>query len=103
LPHSLWFHVNSAARFGHTGPSSDIYDDFHELLWEIALKAVSFACIYIVRCLSKYERSFGLDIGFIDHFNTRPVITLNYSATVDVHTLQITVTHIHTLMFSVCY
>jgi hypothetical protein len=25
------------------------------------------------------RRSFGLDIGFIDHFNTQLVITLNYS------------------------
>jgi hypothetical protein len=31
----------------------------------------------------------GLDIGFIDDFNTQLVITLNYSAIAD-HTLQIT-------------
>jgi hypothetical protein len=31
----------------------------------------------------------GLDIGFIDHFNTQ----FNYSAISDLHTLQITVTH----------
>jgi hypothetical protein len=27
-----------------------------------------------------YRRSFGLDVGFIDHFNTQLVITPNYSA-----------------------
>jgi hypothetical protein len=31
---------------------------------------------------------FGLEIGFIDHFHTRLVITLNYSAITDFHTLQ---------------
>jgi hypothetical protein len=36
---------------------------------------------------------FGLDIGFIDHFNIQLVITLNYSTIADLHTLQITVTH----------
>jgi hypothetical protein len=29
-------------------------------------------------------------IGFIDHFNTRFVTTLNYSAITDLHTSQIT-------------
>jgi hypothetical protein len=33
------------------------------------------------------------DIGFIDHFKTQFVITLNYSAIADPHTLQIAVTH----------
>jgi hypothetical protein len=33
---------------------------------------------------------FGLEIGFIDHFNTRLVTTLNYNAFADLHTLQIT-------------
>jgi hypothetical protein len=40
------------------------------------------------------------DIGFIDHFNTQLVITLNYSAIADIHTLQITRAHI--LVFLVC-
>jgi hypothetical protein len=39
------------------------------------------------------EVVFGLDIGFTDHFNIQLVITLNYSAIADLHTLQITVTH----------
>jgi hypothetical protein len=30
---------------------------------------------------------FGLDIGFIDHVNTQLIITLNYSAVADFHTL----------------
>jgi hypothetical protein len=36
---------------------------------------------------------FGLNIGFIYHFNTKLIITLNYSAIVDLHTLKTTVTH----------
>jgi hypothetical protein len=32
----------------------------------------------------------GLDIGFIDHFNTKLVITLNYSAMANFHTVQFT-------------
>jgi hypothetical protein len=46
--------------------------------------------------MSDSRRGFGLDIGFIDHFNTQLVIIL-----ADLHTLQITVTH--ALVFSVCY
>jgi hypothetical protein len=33
---------------------------------------------------------FGLEIGFIDHFNTRLLTTLYYSVIADLHTLQIT-------------
>jgi hypothetical protein len=33
-----------------------------------------------VACMSEYRRGFGLDFGFIDHFNTALVTTLNYSA-----------------------
>jgi hypothetical protein len=47
------------------------------------------------------RRGFGLDVGFIGHFNTQLVITLNYSAISNFYTLQITITH--TLVFSVCY
>jgi hypothetical protein len=36
---------------------------------------------------------FGLEIGFIDHFNTRLVATLSYSAIDDLHTLQISTAH----------
>jgi hypothetical protein len=43
--------------------------------------------------MSDYRRDFGLDIEFIDHFNTQLVITLNYSAIANVHTLQITRAH----------
>jgi hypothetical protein len=34
------------------------------------------------------DGGFGLDVGFIDHFNTQFVITLNYSAIANLHTLQ---------------
>jgi hypothetical protein len=37
-----------------------------------------------------YRRGFGLDIGFIDHFNTRLVTIFNYSSITNFHTLQIT-------------
>jgi hypothetical protein len=42
---------------------------------------------------SDSRRSFGLEIGFIDHFNTRLVTALNYSAIADIHNLQITTAH----------
>jgi hypothetical protein len=35
----------------------------------------------------------GVWIGFIDHFNTQLVITLDYSAIADLHTLQINRAH----------
>jgi ethanolamine utilization microcompartment shell protein EutS len=57
--------------------------------------------VHIVMCMSDSWWGFGLDIGFIDHFNIQLVITLNYSAITELHTLQVTVTH--TLVFSVCY
>jgi hypothetical protein len=34
----------------------------------------------IVTFLSNFRRGFGLEFGFIDHFNTRLVTTINYSA-----------------------
>jgi hypothetical protein len=40
-----------------------------------------------------YRRGFGLDIGFIDHFSAQLVLTLNYSAIADFHTLQFTRAH----------
>jgi hypothetical protein len=40
--------------------------------------------------MSDCRRGFGLEIGFIDHFNTRLVTTLNYSVIADLYTLQIT-------------
>jgi hypothetical protein len=46
--------------------------------------------IYIVTRRSDSWQGLGLEIGFIDHFNTRLVTTLNYSAIADFHTLQIT-------------
>jgi hypothetical protein len=57
--------------------------------------------VHIVMCMSDSWRGFGLDIRFIDHFNIQLIITLNYSAITDIHTLQVTVTH--TLVSSVCY
>jgi hypothetical protein len=37
---------------------------------------------------------FGLEIRFIDHFNTHLVTTLNYSTIADLHTVQITTEHV---------
>jgi hypothetical protein len=48
---------------------------------------------YVVSCMGDYRRSVALDIGFIDHFNTQLVITLNYSAIADLRTLQFTRAH----------
>jgi hypothetical protein len=36
--------------------------------------------------MSDYRRGFGLVIGFVDHFNTRLVTALNYSAINGLHT-----------------
>jgi hypothetical protein len=43
--------------------------------------------------MSDSRRGFGLDIGFIDYFNTRLIIILKYSVIANFQTLQITVTH----------
>jgi hypothetical protein len=40
--------------------------------------------------MSDYRRGFGLDIGFIDHFNTQLVITLNYNAIAKLYNSQTT-------------
>jgi hypothetical protein len=56
----------------------------------------------VVTCMSESRRGFRLDIGFIDHFNPQHIITLNYRAIADLHTLQIIVTCTHTSV-SVCY
>jgi hypothetical protein len=40
------------------------------------------------------RRRFGLDIGFVDNFNTQFVITLKHSATVNYHTLRNTTAHL---------
>jgi hypothetical protein len=43
--------------------------------------------------MSDSQWGFGLEIGFIDHFNVRLVTIFNYSASADFHTLQITTAH----------
>jgi hypothetical protein len=59
-----------------------------------AYRAVAWQCVgmsqycHVVR--SGYRPGFGLDIGFIDHFNIQLVITFNYSAIADFHTLEFT-------------
>jgi hypothetical protein len=40
-----------------------------------------------------YWRSFWIRIGFIDHFNTQLVITVNYSVIADFHNIPITAVH----------
>jgi hypothetical protein len=47
----------------------------------------------IVTCMSDSLWGFGLEIGFIDHFNTHLVTTLNYGTIADLRTLQITRAH----------
>jgi hypothetical protein len=48
---------------------------------------------------------FGLKIGFIDHFNTQLVTTINYNGITDLHTLQITTAHAKSIQsaFSSCF
>jgi hypothetical protein len=49
--------------------------------------------IGIVTCMSDYGRGFGLEIGFIDHFNKRIVATFIFSAIANLNTLHITRAH----------
>jgi hypothetical protein len=51
--------------------------------------------------MSDYKRSLGWRLEYIDHFNTRSVNTVNYSAISDLHTLQINATHAKTFQFAV--
>jgi hypothetical protein len=44
---------------------------------------------------------FGLEIGFIDHINSRLVTTLNYNTIADYHILHITTTHTKSYQSSV--
>jgi hypothetical protein len=44
---------------------------------------------YIVTCMIDSRRGFGLEVGLIGHFSTQVVVTLNYSAIADFHTLQV--------------
>jgi hypothetical protein len=57
--------------------------------------------ITIVMPRSDCRRGFGLEIGFIDHFNTRLVTTLHYSAIADLHTLQIITAHLKSFQSAV--
>jgi hypothetical protein len=52
-------------------------------------------------CVCDSQQSFGLEIGFIDHINTRVATTIIYSSIADLHTLQIT--RADSLVFSFCY
>jgi hypothetical protein len=70
-----------------------------ERVWCVSLQnflyysyfAVTLLCI--VTYMSDCRRVFGLSIGFIDHFNTQLIITLNYSAIANFPTLQSTRAH----------
>jgi hypothetical protein len=55
---------------------------------------------HTVMYMSDSRRGLGLDIEFSDHLNTQLVITFNYSAIADLHTLQITTAH--TKSFPAC-
>jgi hypothetical protein len=44
--------------------------------------------MYSLTCMRDYRRGFGSEIRFIEHFNKRPVTTLNYSAIANFHTLK---------------
>jgi hypothetical protein len=50
--------------------------------------------------MCNYRRGFGLEIGFINHINTRPMNIFNYRAIADFDTLHITTPHVKS--FLVC-
>jgi hypothetical protein len=52
--------------------------------------------MYIVMYTSDSGRGFGVNIGFIDHFNTQLIITFNYSTIPDFHTSLFTRAHAKT-------
>jgi hypothetical protein len=58
-----------------------------------------YVCIHVTYQIHS-RRGFGLDIGYIGHFSTQLVITLNYSAIADIHTLLSTPAHAES--FSTC-
>jgi hypothetical protein len=74
-------------------PRSKFVSILTELFQLITLLKGTASTMYCHDFLSDYRRGFGFDIGFIDHFNTHLIITLNYSTIADLHTLQITITH----------
>jgi hypothetical protein len=47
-------------------------------------------CDNIVTCMSDYGQGFELEIGLIEHFNTRLMTKIRYSSIADLHILQIT-------------
>jgi hypothetical protein len=72
------------------------------LYFEKEMKLTIYLFDHIVTCMSDYRWGFGLEIGFIDHFNTRLMTTLNYSAIADLHTLQITRASLSLFQPAVC-
>jgi hypothetical protein len=50
-------------------------------------------CFILSRVRCDYRRGSGLAIGFIDHFTTQIVTTLNYNAIANLHNSQLTRTH----------
>jgi hypothetical protein len=62
--------------------------------WNLGFRKWEFPLmINIVTCTSDSGQGFGLDIGFIDHFNTQLVITRKYSSLTNFNTLQFTRAH----------
>jgi hypothetical protein len=66
---------------------------FYKLVVKLVGITYIVAVITIIMRRSDYRRGFGLEIGFIDHFDTRLMTALNYSAITDLHTLQIITAH----------
>jgi hypothetical protein len=69
---------------------------------EIKVRGTIYAA-YMETLSRDSRRGFGLEIGFIDHFNTRLVATLNYCTIADLHTLQITTAHVNSLHSAVSW
>jgi hypothetical protein len=62
----------------------------HILFTKLRQRLSEFSYIYRHVYVCDCRRGFGLDIGFIDHFNTQLISISNYSAITNLHTLQIT-------------
>jgi hypothetical protein len=54
---------------------------------------------HVLECESRWD--FRLEIGFIDHFNTRLVDTFDYSTIADFHTLRIATAHANSFQSAV--
>jgi hypothetical protein len=82
-------------------PSGELWEEDTSSILKMEAASSAGTSVNILTCMCDYRRGFGLDIGFIDHFNTQPVIPLNYCAIFDLHNLKFT--REQSIVFLVCY